>query len=186
MVGDMGIKTKGWQAIGLGVFLLLLLSGCSQASIPRIDLSNAGTEAKTAEEASPLDGSTIRMAVAAGASGYALKRASGQELLGAIQAVARGDVYLHPAMTRLLVEESWGPREQAAVAVQSLSEREAQVLRLIALGYTTQQVAGQLFLSVRTVETYKVRTMEKLGLSGRAALVRYALEHGFLEAEPDR
>lgn len=88
------------------------------------------------------DAAYLRRALAAGASGYALKRASGQELLEAI--------------------------------------------RLVALGYTTQQIADQLFLSVRTVETYKVRTMEKLGLSGRAALVRYALEHGLLEAEPDR
>ncbi|MBI2907597.1 MAG: response regulator transcription factor [Chloroflexi bacterium] len=132
------------------------------------------------------DPAYLRQALAAGASGYALKRASGQELVAAIRAVAGGEVYLHPAMTRVLVEDSLGPRQPDTFTLSHpLSEREAQVLRLVALGYTTQQIAEQLFLSVRTVETYKVRTMEKLGLSGRAALVRYALEHGLLEAESD-
>jgi two-component system response regulator NreC len=131
------------------------------------------------------DPAYLRQALAAGAAGYALKRASGQELLQAIRATARGEVYLHPAVARVLVEQSWGPRRlEAPVAALPLSEREAQVLRLVALGHTTAQIAEQLFLSVRTVETYKLRGMEKLGLQGRAALVRYALEHGLLESEP--
>jgi DNA-binding CsgD family transcriptional regulator len=71
------------------------------------------------------------------------------------------------------------------VAAQPLSDREAQVLRLVALGHTTQQIAEQLFLSVRTVETYKLRGLEKLGLQGRAALVRYALEHGLLDQDSE-
>lgn len=133
------------------------------------------------------DPAYLHQALAAGAAGYALKRASGQELIEAIRAVARGEVYLHPAVARVLVERSWGPRQPAApAAAQPLSEREGQVLRLVALGHTTQQIAEQLFLSVRTVETYKLRGMEKLGLEGRAALVRYVLEHGLLEAEPER
>lgn len=130
------------------------------------------------------DPAYLHQALAAGASGYALKRAAGQDLIQAIRAVARGEVYLDPAMARVLVEESWGPRQPVpAAAPQSLSERETQVLRLVALGYTTQEIGEQLFLSVRTVETYKQRGMEKLGLHGRAALVRYALEHGLLESE---
>lgn len=133
------------------------------------------------------DPAYLHQALAAGASGYALKRSSGQELLQAIRAVASGEVYLHPAVARVLVEQSWGPRQPTAPTVaQPLSEREEQVLRLVALGHTTQQIAEQLFLSVRTVETYKTRAMEKLGLRGRAALVRYALEHGLLEPAPDR
>lgn len=133
------------------------------------------------------DPAYVQQALAAGAAGYALKRASGQELLQGIRAIARGEVYLHPAVARVLVEQSWGPRQPAASATsQSLSEREAQVLRMVALGHTTQQIAEQLFLSVRTVETYKLRGMEKLGLKGRASLVRYVLEHGLLEAEPQR
>jgi DNA-binding NarL/FixJ family response regulator len=132
------------------------------------------------------DPAYLHQALAAGASGYILKRAPGHDLLRAIRAVARGEVYLDPAMARVLVEEAWGPRQVATpVAAQPLSEREAQVLRLVALGHTTQQIARQLFLSVRTVETYKLRGMEKLGLQGRAALVRYALEHGLLEQEPE-
>ncbi len=128
------------------------------------------------------DPAYLHQSLAAGASGYALKRASGQELLQAIRAVARGEVYLHPAVARVLVEQSWGPRQPADPdGSQPLSEREAQVLREVALGHTTQQVAEKLFLSVRTVETYKARGMEKLGLDGRAALVRYAIEHGLLE-----
>ncbi len=133
------------------------------------------------------DPAYLREALAAGASGYVLKRAAGQELLHAIRAAARGDVYLDPALARVLVEDSWGPRQPATPQPdQALSEREAQVLRLVALGHTTQQIAEQLYLSIRTVETYKLRGMEKLGLRGRAALVRYAVEHGFLEADQER
>jgi DNA-binding NarL/FixJ family response regulator len=131
------------------------------------------------------DPTYLHQAMAAGASGYALKRAAGQELLQGIRTVARGDVYLDPAIARVLVEESWGPRQAAPAPApaQALSERETQVLRLVALGYTTQEVAEQLALSIRTVETYKLRCTEKLRLSGRAALVRYALQHGLLEAD---
>ncbi len=128
------------------------------------------------------DPAYLHRALSAGASGYALKRSSGQELLEAIRVVGRGEVYLHPSVARVLVEEGWGPRERDAIpTLQPLSERETQVLRLVALGHTTQQIAEMLFLGVRTVETYKVRGMEKLGLGGRAALVRYALEHGLLD-----
>lgn len=128
------------------------------------------------------DPAYIHQALEAGASGYALKRSSGHELLDAIRAVARGEVYLHPAAARVLVDQLRSPRQSTTpTSTQPLSERETQVLRLVALGYTTQRIAEQLFLSVRTVETYKVRGLEKLGLSGRAALVRYAIEHGLLE-----
>jgi len=89
------------------------------------------------------DPAYLHQALAAGASGYALKHAAGQELLQAIRAVARGEVYLHPTMARVLVEQAWGPRQAAPAApAQPLSEREAQVLRLVALGYTTQQIAA--------------------------------------------
>ncbi len=131
------------------------------------------------------DPTYLREALAAGASGYALKRSSGLELLEAIRTVGRGEVYLHPSLAKVLVEESWGPRRHdPAPPVESLSDRELQVLRLVALGHTTQQVAEQLFLSVRTVETYKTRGMEKLELRGRAELVRYILEHGLLDTTP--
>ncbi len=130
------------------------------------------------------DPAYLREAMAGGASGFTLKRSSGPELLQAIRTVASGEVYLHPAMAKVLVEESWGPRSHEATSTEALSEREGQVVRLVGLGYTTEQVAEELFLSVRTVETYKTRAMEKLGLHGRASLVRYALEHGLLETQP--
>lgn len=126
----------------------------------------------------------LRQALAAGASGYALKRAGGAELLEAIRAVGRGEVYVHPALTRVLVEERWGPRTpESAPLSEPLTERETQVLRLIAHGYTTPEIAAELFLSVRTVEAHKTHLMEKLGVRGRRALVQYALRHGLVGGE---
>jgi len=123
----------------------------------------------------------LHQAMAAGASGYALKRTGGQELLQAIRAVGRGEVYLHPAMARVLVEESWGPRQPSPAApVEPLTERETQVLRFIAHGYTTAEIAAELYVSARTVEGHKTRLMEKLGVRGRRALVQFARQHGLL------
>ena len=123
----------------------------------------------------------LHRAMAAGASGYALKRTGGQELLQAIRAVGRGEVYLHPTMARMLVEESWGPRQPApATSVEPLTEREIQVLRLIAHGYTTAEIAAELYISARTIEAHKTRLMQKLEVRGRRALVQYARQHGLL------
>jgi two-component system response regulator NreC len=113
-----------------------------------------------------------------------LKQAADTELLSAIRAVWRGGTYLHPEHVQLLLE---GPQSTPATqedvgdSYELLSPREKQVLRLIALGHTNQQVADMLNLSVKTVETYKARLMAKLDLTGRAALVRYALHRGLLE-----
>ena len=131
------------------------------------------------------DESYLRRALEAGASGYALKRAADTELLLAIRAVARDEVYLHPSLTRVLVSDLLRRDNAAASAsprsdVPHLTEREVEVLRLVALGHTNQEIADSLYLSVKTVESYKGRLMEKLGLRGRAALVRYAVEAGLL------
>jgi two-component system response regulator NreC len=130
------------------------------------------------------DESYLRRALEAGASGYALKRAADTDLLSAIRAVARDEVYLHPALTRVLVTDLLGhdpsTRGGARRDEPHLSEREVEVLRLVALGHTNQEIADSLYLSVKTVESYKGRLMEKLGLRGRAALVRYAVEAGLL------
>ena len=126
----------------------------------------------------------LRAVLAAGGAGYVLKRAAGTELLSAIRAVWRGGAYLHPEHARLLLggTPSAPPSPDATgTTYQLLSPREQQVLRLIALGHTNLQVADTLVLSVKTVETYKSRLMAKLGLAGRAALVRYALQQGLLE-----
>lgn len=124
-----------------------------------------------------------RQCLKEGAAGYLLKQAADQELLLAIRAVMRGEVYLHAAMTRALVNslvEGSLPRGTSSPAL-TLSEREGEVIRDVARGYTNQEIANRLALSVKTVETYRARAMEKLGLSGRAALVRFAKEKGWLD-----
>jgi len=128
----------------------------------------------------------LRAVLEAGSAGYVLKRAADTELLSAIRAVWQGGTYLHPEHARLLLGGTplAPPSPEAADATyELLSPREQQVLRLIALGHTNMQVADSLGLSVKTVETYKSRLMTKLGLTGRAALVRYALEQGLLEEQ---
>ncbi|MGQ9554977.1 MAG: response regulator [Anaerolineae bacterium] len=127
----------------------------------------------------------LREALAAGASGYVLKRAADVELLSAIRAVYRGGTYLHPAHTRALLEGMLDrQREQRPEQPEvRLSPREQELLRLVALGYTNQQIASMLYLSVKTVETYRARLMAHLSLRNRAELVRYALQRGLLKEE---
>jgi two-component system, NarL family, response regulator NreC len=122
----------------------------------------------------------LRQVLRAGASGYVLKKAADTQLLAAIRAAARGEVFLDPALTKALVDEVMEPKVAAGEA-PALSHREREVLRLIAHGHTNQQVADRLCIGVKSVETYKARLMEKLGLKGRAELVRYALQHGLLK-----
>jgi two-component system, NarL family, response regulator NreC len=124
----------------------------------------------------------FRQAFQKGAAGYVLKKAADTELLSAVQAVLRGEVYVHPSMTRLLLDDllpEAGNHEPADLW-ESLSEREQNVLRQVALGYTSAEIAGQFSLSVKTVETYRARGMEKLGFRSRAALVRFALSKGLI------
>ncbi len=125
----------------------------------------------------------LREALRAGAVGYLLKRAAAEELLSAIRTVYHGGVYLHPEHARRLLEDmvDRSARPEIQGTKVPLSPREREVLRLIALGYTNQQAADALYLSVKTVETYRARLMAKLGLHSRADLVRYALEIGLLE-----
>jgi DNA-binding NarL/FixJ family response regulator len=124
----------------------------------------------------------LRRALEAGSSGYVLKRAADAELLTAIRAVARGGTYLHQEHVGVLLRGASPTAKPGPVDdYDSLSPRERQVLKLVALGHTNQQVAEMLYLSVKTAETYRARLMAKLGLTSRAALVRYALEHGVLD-----
>jgi two-component system, NarL family, response regulator NreC len=122
----------------------------------------------------------LRQALRAGASGYVLKKAADTELLAAIRAAARGEVFLDPSLAKGLVEDVVLPKAQERES-PTLSEREREVLRLLARGHTNQQVADRLCIGVKSVETYKARLMDKLGLKGRAELVRYALKHGLLK-----
>ena len=118
----------------------------------------------------------------AGASGYVLKRTATHELIQAIRKVAAGDKYLDQTITNKMVGRYM--RKQSArpgLAGGELSERETDVLRRIALGYTNKEISAQLDISVRTVETHKVRLMQKLEFHSRAELVRYALLRGWLQ-----
>ena len=125
------------------------------------------------------DKSLLREAIQSGASGYILKRAVESELINAIRAVGRGELYVHPAMTRALLPDL--PQEQAIQArSDSLTAREVEVLKLIALGHTNRQIAEKLHLSIRTVETHRANLMDKLDLHSRVELVRYANQHGLL------
>lgn len=123
----------------------------------------------------------LQEALQSGASGYVLKQAVDTELLMAIYAVLRGERPVHPAMTQKLIETmSEAPPTEAVNPWQSLSEREHDVLRLVALGYTNAEIAEELYISVKTVETYRARGMEKLELETRAQLVKSALQHNIL------
>ena len=128
----------------------------------------------------------LRQMLEAGATGYVLKQAVDTELAVAIRAVYRGEVFVYPSFTRILLSDLVHKDDSDSVYVSHdsydrLSQREQEVLRLVALGYTNRQVADQLFLSIKTVETYRARVMEKLNLRSRSALVRYALSKGLLD-----
>src|SRR5207248_7524876 len=124
------------------------------------------------------DASYVREAVGAGAHGYVLKEAADEEVVTAVREVAGGGNYVHPALgARMVAAEA---RERAAAEADPLSEREREVLRLLALGHTNQEIAESLYISVRTAESHRAHIMQKLGLSTRAELVRYALSHGLL------
>jgi two-component system, NarL family, response regulator NreC len=122
------------------------------------------------------DPAFAREALRSGALGYVLKEAADDELVEAVRAAGRGDTYLNPRLgARLAAEppEPSGPPDD-------LSEREVEVLRLIALGHTNAEIGKQLYLSVRTVETHRAHIQQKLRRTSRAELVRYALDHGLV------
>jgi DNA-binding NarL/FixJ family response regulator len=124
----------------------------------------------------------LRLLLEAGASGYMLKRAAAEELIHAIRTVAAGGVYLDPALAGKVVGSFVRPPAgRGAPESGDLSDREAEVVRLIAAGHSNKEIASRLGLSVKTVETYKARSMEKLGLDSRADLVRYAVQRGWLQ-----
>ncbi len=126
------------------------------------------------------DEGLLREAIDAGASGYIIKRAVESELINAIRAVARGELYIHPSMTRALLKKPEKHTRAPSGAQESLTPREADVLRLIVRGYTNRQAADELGLSVRTVETHRANLMGKLGLKSRVELVRWAADNDLL------
>ncbi|MTJ82667.1 MAG: response regulator transcription factor [Telmatospirillum sp.] len=118
----------------------------------------------------------LQQALAAGVGGYLLKRSAAEDLVRAIRTVARGDMYLDSAIAAKAV----APVPRALPDIDLLSDREASVLRLLAQGFTTKEVAQSLAISIKTVETYKVRAAEKLNLKTRVQIVRFAAAQGWL------
>jgi len=127
------------------------------------------------------DGAYLEELLRAGASGYVLKQSAPAEFLRAIRAVAAGGVYLDPAMTSG-VADGLLDRDRAASRrpPAPISERESDVLRLIAIGHSNKEVAAQLGISVKTVEVHKSNAMRKLGMTGRVDVIRYAVLQGWL------
>lgn len=129
------------------------------------------------------DDSYLHQMLRAGADGYVPKKAADTELMAAIRASYRGEHFIHSSVASGLVTMA---RQQEPELLKNkgagvLSQRETEVLQLLALGYTNQQIAEELCLSVKTVESYRARIKAKLGLEGRAHLVRYAIEIGLLD-----
>jgi two-component system response regulator NreC len=127
------------------------------------------------------DESLLKEVIRAGASGYIVKRAAQEDLIHAIRVVARGDLYIHPAMTRVLFSEPAKAGPPSGIEAETLTSREIEVLQLLAKGYTNRQIAEQLSLSPRTVEGHRANISAKLGLHSRVELVEYAEKHGLLK-----
>jgi DNA-binding NarL/FixJ family response regulator len=126
------------------------------------------------------DRAYLRQFLAAGGLGYVLKRSLGGDLIAAIRKVAAGESFIDPELASSLAMRGNGSSMQHALGRTQLSEREDEVLRLIAQGYSHKEIAARLELSAKTVETYKMRSFEKLGLKTRADVVRYAIQQGWL------
>jgi two-component system response regulator NreC len=127
------------------------------------------------------DEALLKEAIKAGAAGYILKRAAETELISAIQAILRGDLYVDQSMVRALLGESRQAPTLQSSSVETLTLREKEILKLIVEGYTNRQIGEHLVISIRTVEGHRANISDKLGLHSRVELVRYAREHGMIE-----
>lgn len=126
------------------------------------------------------DEALLHEALRAGASGYVVKRAEEREIIQAIHTANQGDIYVHPTMTRALLQRPVTTVHRRGGATMTPTPRELEVLRLLVKGNTNRQIAGLLGLSVRTVENHRANLMSKLGLDSRVELVSYAEEHGLI------
>ena len=147
----------------------------SLPAIPRVAAASAGTAVVVLTMQS--EPGFARQALQSGAKAYVLKEAAAEELVEAIRAAAAGETYLNPRLGARMAAEPATP----AGPPDDLTEREVDVLRLIALGHTNPEIAAQLYLSVRTVETHRAHLQQKLRRTTRSELVRYALEHGLVD-----
>ena len=147
------------------------------------DVLHDAPEAKVLILSMQDDPNYVRQAFAAGAAGYILKEAADTDVVAAVREVANGGRYVHPALGARMVAAEAEERKQAEE--DPLSDRERDVLRLLALGHTNQEISDKLYVSVRTAETHRAHIMPKLRISTRAELVRYALKHRLLEIDQD-
>jgi two-component system, NarL family, response regulator NreC len=138
------------------------------------EINRVAPDARVIVISSQTAASSVRRALKAGAAGYVPKRASDRELVAAIQQVSAGSRYVDPELGATLVVDN------VASALEDLSERERDVLQLLALGYTNQEIGKKLYISVRTVDTHRAHIMRKLRLETRAELVLFALAHGLI------
>ena len=135
------------------------------------------------------DAGYLRQVLRAGASGYVLKKATDTDLVAAIRAVSRGDIPIDPSMAKALVEDYVDTKRDSGdhpEVVRKLTDREEEVLKKLAQGFTNQEIADRLSVSVKTIETHRSHIMEKLSFHSRAELVKYALHQGFLNTSESR
>lgn len=188
VVGEAGDGDEAWrQACALDPDVLVLdlsmpgVGGADAAERIRRDCPHVRVLALTMHE----ERGYVARLLRAGAAGYVLKRTAPNDLVRAIRAVAAGGTYVDPALAGALLTDAAAPRHgtgDPAAALGQLTPRETEVLRLIALGHSGKEVAAALAITVKTVETHKANAMAKLGLGGRAALVRFAIELGWMSA----
>ena len=153
------------------------LNGLQATERLKIERPEMKVVALTAHE----DEGYLRQLCKVGAAGYVLKRSAGDELVKAISTVAKGGVYYEASLaSKALAKQATGSPAKGESHTGDLSEREKEVLIMLAWGYSNKETAGRLKLSVKTVETYKLRIGEKLGLRSRTEMVQYALRQGWL------
>lgn len=152
------------------------ISGLEVARIIATQLPQVRLLALTVHE----DHAYVQPMLQAGARGYLLKRSAADELERAVRAIAGGGLYLDPAIAEKALPSPHGPHPSAEASANDLTPRESEVLRFIAQGFSNKEIAGQLNISIKTVETYKARAVEKLGLFTRADIVRYGVAVGWL------
>ncbi len=177
--GDMRTAVFETRSLKPDVILMdMVMPGGSGIEATRAVLEEHG-DAKVLVLSMQDDPSYVREAFAAGALGYVLKEAADSEVVAAVRDVAGGGRYVHPALGARLIQADAEDRRRAEA--DPLSDREREVLRLLALGHTNQEIAKMLYISVRTAETHRAHIMQKLGLQTRAELVRHALQQGLLD-----
>ncbi len=172
---DAAIRTTRGHKPDVLVLDLNMPGGSSLDAIPKI--MEASPQTSIAVLTMQSEPAFARQALGAGAKAYVLKEAADDELVEAVRRAAAGETYLNPQLGARMAAEP--PRPSGPP--DDLSEREVEVLRMIALGHTNSEIAEQLYLSIRTVESHRAHIQQKLRRSSRADLVRYALDHGLVE-----